>query len=198
MNIVQQTQEISRILGPEKGEPSGTYTLKKRLAVFGHDCLAHPLIWLSRDAGWAWAFHDFCGEVAMSGRTSPNTVRITGPGAGSLVLALHEQGLCEDWRFSPSLSQIKSPQQSMLGAGTCENRQRREAEAVAEARAADARVTSGNYFYAEDITAGDMVVIAGGVYEAKSVTVERGRVRIEFADGEECKCDSKHTFRIKK
>jgi hypothetical protein len=111
MTIQEQALSLTEIAGPAAAEPVGTYTWRKRLAVFGHDCLAHPLIWLTNDGAWAWRFHDYCGEVAMYGAPQSNGVRITGPGMMEAFNVLREHGYSVE-RFSPGLAEIKSPLQT--------------------------------------------------------------------------------------
>lgn len=43
------------------------YTLGKRFATLVHDCVAHPLIWLTRDATFAWRLHDWAGAKMLDG-----------------------------------------------------------------------------------------------------------------------------------
>jgi hypothetical protein len=200
MTIKEQSQALTEIAGAGAAEPQGTYTWRKRLAVFGHDCLAHPMIWLFNDAAWAWRFHDYCGEVAMHDAPQPNGVRITGPGMIDAFNVLREHGYAVE-RFSPGLAEIKSPLQSSLIRGAARADREREAEnehqrALAVARAA--RQASGTA--TADLVVGDVVAWQGKWQTIKRITYTKDRgypIKIDFKGGDEAWCTSGAMWRLK-
>jgi hypothetical protein len=172
------------------------YTLKKRLAVFVHDCIAHPLTWLTRDARWAWRLHDWSGEVASEGHATA-ALRISGRGSGEAVRILTAHGFVVSG-FYPDASEIKSPHQGTGGYLSRTDRAYNEELARARAREqAHAEAVGDSRTAARDLVAGDSIAHGGEWCEIASVRHEGPRVSVRLHGDDEIKCGGGRMFRVR-